>query len=155
MTDISPYALLHIAFGQVRKAPGYSPWLRIAPHRSSCIFLAGSLAKHTEGAVASRSPRSTHGAAARRLTDRVRRKTDRRGGTDLERHRYYMGSVNRLHLEAHIGSYSTGSYRRLCQLRTIRIVRTRAKIGGNGKANPHQKIAPAGTNTRPKVAPAL
>jgi len=67
----------------------------------------------------------------------------------------FMIPIDRLRVEAHIGSETKIGYIRLCQLSRIRIVRTKAKIGGNGKANPHQKIVPAGNNTRPRVAPDL
>lgn len=38
---------------------------------------------------------------------------------------------------------------------TIRAVHTVAKIGGNGNANPHQKIAPKGKSASERMAPVL
>src|SRR5215831_16241518 len=45
------------------------------------------------------------------------------------------------------------SHRRVCQLRRIRIVQMTVRIGGMGKANPHQKTAPAGSNASARTAP--
>ena len=47
------------------------------------------------------------------------------------------------------------AHQRACQFTNIRIVQTRAKMGGIGKANPHQKTPPTGSSTSARTAPDL
>jgi len=49
----------------------------------------------------------------------------------------------------------TNGYLRLRQLSRISIVRTTARIGGMGNANPHQKTAPTGSRASARMAPAF